>query len=267
MKKLAIVGAVLGVLLIGAIAALGLTSSDVQAAESEDTSDHPLRENLLDRLVEEGVISEEQAEEFDEHLDDLHSRFGREFRVGPRFRSEDFELPEDFDPDQLLEKMKERFEQFDFEDLPEGLELPEDFDPKAMLEDLKERFDEGAFEDFRFRGPRLGIFGEDNPLRDAFENLDLEELEQAIEDGTVAELIDIDAIRDAVTEQVEQAVAEGVITQEQADRILERMDEKLTALENGDVGRKGRHHGFGHFRFGPKGGSDDATAEGAGFNA
>ncbi|MGI9529606.1 MAG: hypothetical protein ACR2NG_07840 [Acidimicrobiia bacterium] len=293
MKKWFIAVAAAGVLAIGAFAFVGVTTTRVSAAEedpstTEDEAHGQWHDELLDRLVEGGVITQDQADDIDENLPEGINRFR-----GQGFRS----LPEDFDPEAMLERMQERLENFDPEDLPEGFELPEGFDLGEMLnrftqqledfdpENLPEGF--ALPEDFdpsemfgelerRFKGfgegtPRAQGFGFlRDELKDVFGDMSPDEIKEAIENGTLADLIDTDAILESASSSLDEAVADGALTAEQADRILERLVEKLESIENGDfeLGRKGRrgHRGFG--QFGPFGGQEEQSqAEGTSIEA
>lgn len=297
MKKWLIAAAAAGVLAVAALAFVGVNSTSVSAAEedsapAQDEEHAQWHDGILDRLVEEGVITQEQADEFDEFLPE----------GGHPFRGRGFErLPEDFDPDAMLERMQERFESFDPDDLPEGFELPEGFDLDGMLDLFTQQLEDFDFENFpegfvlpeefdpsqmfgefqrRFddsgeRAPRaqgFGFLGE--ALKDVFGDMNPDEIKEAIEDGTLAELIDTDAILDTASGALDTAVADGDLTEEQADRILEGLVEKLESIENGDfengdfeLGRNGRgHRGFG--RFGPFGGHEEQSqAEGTSVEA
>lgn len=85
--------------------------------------------------------------------------------------------------------------------------------------------------------------------------ISVDELEAAKEDGqTLAEIAGdnlpalVDHLTAEATEKIEAAVADGRITQEQADEKLDGLSERIEQrLENGDWGRKGHgrrgHHG------------------------
>jgi hypothetical protein len=97
-----------------------------------------------------------------------------------------------------------------------------------------------------------------------------EELQAALADGqTIAELADaqgvkmddlVDALVAPRVERLEQAVADGYLTQEQADDMVEQMTEHMTSrLENGGLGYGGYQGGGcgmmgGGFRGGRGGG-------------
>lgn len=89
-----------------------------------------------------------------------------------------------------------------------------------------------------------------------------EELRSAVEDGrTLAEVAAeqgvavetvVDAIVAAQQERIAEEVAEGELTQEQADELLADAEERVTALVDGELparpgwhGGGGRHHGHG----------------------
>ena len=161
---------------VGALALFGVLSfvtfgpPAVFAAESADEYEEgtpgALIEPLLDRLVEQGFISEDTVEELEESL-----------------------------PDEVREFMRRPF-----------------------------------------RGPdveRFGAFGRDW-LEDALDDVTPDELRDAIEDGTLDELIDVDAILESARDAIADAVEEGRITAEQGERLLERLTERLEALEDGD---------------------------------
>jgi hypothetical protein len=101
----------------------------------------------------------------------------------------------------------------------------------------------------------------------------VEELEAARQDGvSLAELAgdNLDAVVDLfttqATERVEEALADGRITQEQADERLDGLSDRIESrLESGGgfgnrgEGREGHGHRGGHF--GPRGGHDAPAAE------
>lgn len=306
MKKWFIAAAAAGVIAIAAVAFIGVNSTSVSAAEGDtaatgaDQSDQ-WHDGLLDRLVEEGVITQEQAEGIDKSLPEGALPFrGRGFRG----------LPEDFDPETMLQHMMERFESFDAEDLPEGFELPEGFDLDKLLDQftqqlenfdpqdlpegfiLPEGFDpskmfrefQGRFNDFDPQNPSEGFahpkgfsdegFARDHgfgflgdALKDIFDDMDPDEIKDAIEDGTLADLMDTDAILEGASADLDRAAADGLLSQDQADRILEGLTNKLQSIEDGDfrLGRNGPGGpcGFGHFG----GQGDTPQAEGSSVGA
>lgn len=293
MKKWFIAAAVAGVLAIGAFAFVGVTTTSVSAAEEDPTTTEDdvhgqWHDELLDRLVEGGVITQDQADDVDETLTEgTHPFRGRGFRSLPddfdpeamlermqeRFENldsddlpEGFELPEGFDLDEMLDRFTQQLEDFDLENLPEGFALPEDFDPSEMLGELQRRFK--GFGEGTPRAEGFGFFGDG--LKDVFGDMTPDEIKDAIENGTLADLIDTDAILDTASASLDEAVADGALTAEQADRILERLVEKLESIENGDFewGQKSRrgHRGFG--QFGPFGGQQEQPqAEGTSVEA
>ena len=84
-------------------------------------------------------------------------------------------------------------------------------------------------------------------------DLDVSEIREALQDGsTLADIIsdsgaDVDEITATVIETIRTAinerVASGDLTQEQADTILENLDGRLTDLMNGEFSLQGRIRG------------------------
>lgn len=113
---------------------------------------------------------------------------------------------------------------------------------------------EAALEDARPRrafGHRIGL----TTVADAL-GMSAEDLRAALADGaTIAEVaqeqgVDVQDVIDAMVtahrERVDEKVADGTLTQEQADEILARAEERATAIVNGErpafgPGRHGRH--------------------------
>ena len=103
-----------------------------------------------------------------------------------------------------------------------------------------------------------------------------DELHEALEDGrTIAEVageqgVDVQVVVDAIVaaqrERVEEAVADGDLTSEQADEVLAGAEERAADLVDGRLPVRGGHRGgFGHVgpfggdRWGPRG--DDAPGD------
>jgi hypothetical protein len=266
MQKILIAAAAGGLLLFGSLTFIAVSPSNVSAAEGDtDTtveSTDTWHEDMLDRLVEEGVISREMADDIEDTLPENGFRFGGR-GIGPltedfdpdemlerfRHRFENFELPEDYDPDEMLERFRHRFENF---------ELPEDYDPDEMLErfrhrfenfEMPENFDLESFMGRGFPGRGFGFFG-NNSLSDAFDDLTPEALRDAIENGTLGGLIDFDALLEGATQEINQVVTDGSITREQADRMIRSLTDRLEAMENGELdfgGHRGSGRGFEKF--------------------
>ena len=288
MKKWFITAAAAGLLAIAAVGFIGINSTSVSAAEgdtaAEDTQPDQWHDGLLKRLVDEGVISQQMADDIDETLTDGSLPFrGQGFRslpedfdptamlermvdllgnLDPEDVPEGLDLPEDIDIDELLEGFTQQLEDFDPDDLPEGFTLPEGFDPKGLFREFQQRFrdfdpqnpPEGftpeSFDERRFPGGLgFGLLGDS--LKDAFDGLTPAEIRDALENGTLADLIDTGAILEGATADLDQAVAEGQLTEEQADHLLAGLTEKLQSIEDGTFrfGPKGPggHRGFGHF--------------------
>lgn len=287
MKKWLITAAAAGLLAIAAVGFIGINSTRVSAAEGDSAVEGPQpdqwHDRLLERLVDEGVITEGMADDIDETLSNDSLPFG-----GFDFRSlpEDFdpgavlerilgrlgkldleelpegiELPERTDLDELLEQLSQQLEDFDPNDVPEGLTLPEGFDPEGLFREFQQRlrdFDpqnppEGFapehFGDHRFPGGLgFGLLGDS--LKGVFDDLTPQEILDAIENGTLADLIDMDEILQGASAGLDEAVAEGLLTDEQADEIIAGITEKLQSIEEGTFRfgpeGPGGHRGFGH---------------------
>lgn len=150
----------------------------------------------------------------------------------------------------------------------EELEAARDAVMEAMLDQLvqdgvitQEALDE-ILAMRELRGLARDIFGRDEAQAVIAETLGLtvEELTAAREDGTrlpaLAEDqgVDLETLRTAVSEArtaaIEQAVADGLITQEQADILLSHEGPRFGGRGHGGPGGRGGHHGHG----GPRGG-------------
>jgi hypothetical protein len=184
MKRLIVLIGVFGLLVAGA--AMALANDDgppvvaLQDADDPDVDDQAapvapgdrrmLLGEVLEELVDEGVISEAQADVILERIAEKRDERGLdELRGFHHFRfPEGFELPEGFD-------VPEHFE-FRF---PEGLEFPDDFElrgPIEIPEALRDQLDElmETLEDelglhsggrmFRFPGGTLRDFLDDGEL-------------------------------------------------------------------------------------------------------
>ena len=282
MRRLLALAVVGCVIVLGAFVAVTIASDAAIAQSNDDTAgdDDPerRRDRILDFLVDEGVITEDQAEEFgdfrfrgpdpdelpegfdlDELRDQLEDldlprnlpRFQFRFPFDetpegsedldrqPRFRFRFRDVPEGFDLDELRDQLEDL-------DLPEGFprfrfgEVPEDFDLdqlREQLEDLElpEGFGTDELRRFRFQFPRPGP---DGALEDVWGDIDREELRDAIENGTLDELVDTEELANAftelATERIDRAVESGRITEERAAQLLERVDEIAGAIEEGD---------------------------------
>lgn len=286
---------------VGALALFGVLSfvtfgpPAVFAAESvddyEDGSPAALIEPLLDRLVEQGFISEDAVEELEESLPDEVREFMRRPLRDPdveRFGAlgrdwledalgditpdelrdavENGTLDELIDVDAILDTAREAIA----EAVEEGRITAEQ--GERLLERLTQRLEAledgegvGPIERFRFRfrelppdididdlDPRpflehgFGWFGGDS-LRDAFDDVTPDELRDALEDGTLGELLDLDEILESAIAEIEQAVDDGRVTPEQAEKMIEHLERRIEALADGEVG-----WGLGRgFRFGP----------------
>jgi polyhydroxyalkanoate synthesis regulator phasin len=211
----------------------------------------------IDAAVDSGALSEELAERARDRVERfaLPEGFpflGRGFRLGtpPDFECFPFRFgPEGFDSSEDCPdfELPERFE------LPEGFELPEDLP-----------FGPNGFE-FRF-GP-LERFGEH--LDEFVEGLDidLDELRKLLESGmsldeALQELgTDLESLlaeaREQALVEIDELVADGELSEEQADRIKELVESiqletipfglhrfDLESGELSDLRRWGRDHGF-----------------------
>jgi len=309
MKKWFIAAAVAGVIAVATVAFIGVNSTSVSAAEggvatTDDGQADRWHDGLLNRLVEEGLITREQAEGIDENLPDGALPFqGRGFRglsedfdpemmlehmmerfedFDPQDLPEGFELPEGFDLDELLDQFKQQVEDLDPQDMPEGFAFPEGFDPREMFREFRERFKEfdprnppegfvhpRGFSEEGFQGAHgFGLLGD--ALKDVFNDMDPDEIRDAIENGTLADLIDADAILAGASADLDQAVADGILSEEQANRILEGLTDTLQSIEDGEFrfGRTGPGGSRDFGRFGPFGGQEsEPRAEGTSVEA
>ena len=156
--------------------------------------------------------------------------------------------PED-SPGAWLESLLDRLVERGFIE-QEVLDEIEDEVPDEVREFLGRPF--GSLRDGedleQFRPRILGGSGFDF-LRDAIDELTPDELRDAIENGTIDELIDVDAVIEAAEEQVTELVADGSISAEEGEEMLDSLTERLEALRNGDG--LGRIEGF-RFRILPR---------------
>lgn len=252
MKKLMIAISVAGVLVLGAFAAVSINSSGTAVAQSDGADSNTAQtetptttdadvpvwvDDVLNGLVEGEIITESTADELRTEaptlllmLDQAKLKFGTDangedggeeylpFDI-ERFRDrlDGFELPEGLDglgffgPEGFdLEGLTEQFRNFNFDsfELPEGLDHPNGISPESF-----------------------GGFG----FLDGMSGLSFSDLRDAMQNGTLDELLDTDAIVSQITEKLDAAVTEGDLTREQADRMLERLTEKLDAIANGEL--------------------------------
>ncbi len=183
MKNRLIAIAAGGILLFGVLSFVTFGPPDVFAAEApaeeyEAGSPGAWLSSLLDRLVDEGIISPEQAEDIEEQVPDE----ARDFLRRP------FRFPNDVDG----------------------------------LDELSQRFGAGP-------GAVRDI------LRDALEGLTPDELHNAIEDGTLDEIVDFDAVLDEAERLIDEAVEEGRVTAEEGEAMLERLRDRIDALIEGEL--------------------------------
>jgi len=271
MKKLLIAITVAGVLVLGAFAVVTIGSSgsaiaqsdtpetDTPQVETQATEDADVPEwvdDVLNGFIKGGVITQESADELRTEVPGLLGlldQVGLSTNSADEFNPEDFTkmfeqfgFPEGFagsdflGPDGVdLGGLLDQFKNFDFGNFtfPEGFDHPEGATPDSI-----EKFD--------FPG---GGFGFLNGL----EGLTFSDLKDAMQNGTLSELIDPESILSSVSDKLDAAVANGTLAREQADKMLEKVSEKLDAIENGELP-------FFGDRFGnPHGQLDAETEQGA----
>ncbi|KAA3635455.1 MAG: hypothetical protein DWP92_10970 [Armatimonadetes bacterium] len=212
MKKFLITAAVAGVMLVGAIAFVSVTSDDVATAQpapaadsfpdiSDDTTIGSLVDSALDRLQDLGVLTPEAVDKIvgaiDEanlDLDDMTVSDVKELIAGFDWDSIDWNSLEDRFHDEIKELDLENFE------LPEGWEMPEGFDEKWFDQDWFKDFSFDTFEfpeDFNHDGFVFELPEDFNPEEFSFggsffKDIDPQELMEAFENGTIDELFDFD---------------------------------------------------------------------------
>lgn len=137
---------------------------------------------------------------------------------------------------------------------------------EAQGETLKERIGETPllFGGLGAHGPGLGHFGHPGhpghlDAAAAYLGIDEAELHEQLADGkTLAEIATaegksveglVQALVKAAEDRIDDAVADGRLTQAQADELAEDLHERMTDLVNGELPERG----FGH-RFGGRGG-------------
>ena len=252
MKKLMIAATAALVLVVGAFAAVAIGSSGTAAAQTDESetettpteapttadADSPEWVNdVLDGLVTGGIITQDSADQLqaeapnvlsmleqmglnsDSTLPETESLFPLDIeRLRDQFGA--LGLPEGLDPfgpDGFnIQDLRDQFENFDFEnfELPEGLDHPGGISPES-------------FGEFRFPG---GVFG----FLDSLNGLSFADLRDAMQNGTLGDLLDVDAIVSTVTDRLDAAVADGNLTREQADEKLQWLTEKLDAIGSGE---------------------------------
>ena len=116
----------------------------------------------------------------------------------------------------------------------------------------------------RDRGPRLGGGPGGDELLEAL-GMTREELHDALADGQTleeiaeaagADLTELATDRlDAARARIDEALADGSISEARAERAQERIDRSREAIENGELPLRGPGHGH---RWGPGGPADDA---------
>jgi hypothetical protein len=132
--------------------------------------------------------------------------------------------------------------------------------------ELKERIDTGDFPLLGpglyghrgFHGPGIGHFGHGAVLAAAASYLGVTEAElrARLEDRTLAEIAKeqgksvsglVQAMVTATERELDEAVADGKLTKDQADTIKANLESRIESLVNGEAQRGGfgRHHGWG----------------------
>lgn len=255
MKKLIVASAVAGVLIFGAIAAVAIGSSSTAVAQSDtaqteapattDTEVPEWVDQVLDGLVTGGILTQDTADQlraeapfligmldqmkldFDTDSDEPGTEGHLPFDI-ERFKDQfdGLEFPEGFDffgpdffgPDGFnFQDLRDQFENFDFDsfEIPEGFDHPEGVNPES-------------FGEFRFPGGGFGFL-------DGISGLSFDDLRDAMQNGTLTDLIDVDSIMSDVTARIEQAVTAGDLTRDQADRMLEKLTKNYDAIANGEL--------------------------------
>jgi len=249
MKKLMIAFTAVGILVVGAFAAIAIDSSGTAVAQSDtpqteapatgaqatENPDVPAWvDEVLDGLINGGVLTDETASELRTevpNLFDLLDQMGFSTNSEQQFNPEDFAqmfesfgFPDGFQgldffgPDGFdLGGLAYQFEDFDFEnfEFPEGFAHPDGITPES-------------FKDFRLPN---GGFG----LLDGLSGLSFADLQDAMQNGTLTDLIDTEAIISDIGDKLDQAVENGRLTREQADEKLAQITDKLDAIGNGEL--------------------------------
>lgn len=221
MKKILITASVAGVLLVGAIAFVSITSDDVATAQpapstdsptditddiSDDTTIGSLVDAALDRLLDLGVLTPEAIDQINGAIDEATVDLD-DITVGDVKK-----LIAEIDWDAMMKNLQGEIEGLDLEnldlenldlqnlELPDGWEMPEGFDEKWLDKDWLKNF---SFDTFDFPDD-LEQFMSDLELpdgfdvdqfnfdRDQFRDLDPETLMEAFKNGTIDELFDFD---------------------------------------------------------------------------
>ena len=221
MKRLIVAGT-LGGLVLAATVTVATATSNNAVAQTDSTTAEQIVETVLDRLVASGIITQERADEVAERIYD-NERFQRWAANG---------VPERFDEERFEERLEKGIDR-----LAEAQEKYGELD----REELEERWAEfrerrkDAIEKWQERRKNLG----NSELREQLSQYDRDEIKDAIENGTLNELLDTEAIADAMIQRTEEAldraVENGRITQAEADEKLAELEERLEALRNGEV--------------------------------
>ena len=141
---------------------------------------------------------------------------------------------------------------------------------EAQASELKERIDSEdsvpLFNGPGFRGHGLGHFGHFGNVTAAAAYLDLTEVElrEQLEEKTLAQIAKdegksvvglIGALVNAAGKAIDQAVAEGRLTQERAAELKSALDERIESFVNAEFAGHGRgfHRGFGAGGISPRG--------------
>ena len=215
MKRMIVAGT-LGGLVLAATLTVATATSNNAVAQADSTTAEQIVETVLERLVASGIITQERA-------DEVAERFQRWAANG---------VPERFDEERFEERLEKGIDR-----LAEAQEKYGELD----REELEERWAEfrerrkDAIEKWQERRKNLG----NSELREQLSQYDRDEIKDAIENGTLNELLDTEAIADAMIQRTEEAldraVENGRITQAEADEKLAELEERLEALRNGEV--------------------------------
>ena len=216
MKKILITASVAGVLLVGAIAFVSITSDDVATAQSapntnspadisddisDDTTIGSLVDSALDRLQDLGVLTPEAIDQINGAIDEATVDL-EDMTVGDVKK-----LIAGFDWESMMNNFHGEIDGLDLEnldlenlELPDGWELPEGFNTEWLDH---EWFKDFSFDTFNFPDD-LKQFMSDLELPDGFDmdgfsfdgdlfkNVDPEDLMEAFKNGTIDELFGFD---------------------------------------------------------------------------
>lgn len=208
MKRMVIASAVGGLLLATVISVSVATTPNAAAAEADEPTVVEMVDLVLARLVDAGILSEEKADALRAKIHG-NERFQTFAATG---------LPEGFDAERFEERLDRR--------LDRAQEMRERF-KDADKDALRKRFEQ-----------RKNQHTHGGAIKDQLADIPPDELKEAIQNGTLSELVDAEEVVDSLLAQAEErltrAVEAGRISQEKADAHLAELEAKLAPIASGE---------------------------------